>query len=409
MENLVYKYIETVIIIMKYADRTNFMKASEIRELLKLTENPDIISFGGGMPSPKAFPIKTIEKIAKNVLEKHGTQALQYGPTEGITPLRETLIKRMKKTRGIKCSLDQIIITTGSQQVLDLIPKILVNPGDYIVVESPTYVGALSAFNCYQPNYIPVQMDENGMKTNELEEKIRANRDKPIKFIYAIPEFQNPTGVSMSMERKKHLLEIADTYDIPVLEDEAYSELEYTRKRMPPLKSMDRNDKVIYTHTLSKVLSPGFRIGWLIASEELVRKVAIAKQGVDLCTNMFVQFIAEEYIRLGFIDKQIPKIRKMYKKKRDIMIKSLEKYFPQGSSWTKPEGGMFIWVSLINNIDTKEIFADAIKAKVAYVPGASFCVDGSGKNCMRLNFSNTDDNKIEEGIKRLSKIIKESE
>lgn len=389
---------------MKYADRTNSMKASEIRELLKLTENPDIISFGGGMPSPHAFPIKIIEKLAKKVLEKHGTQALQYGPTEGITSLREALIKRMKNTRGIKCNLDQLIITTGSQQVLDLVPKILINPGDLIVVECPTYVGALSAFNSYQSNYIPVHMDENGIRTDELEEKVKANKDK-IKFIYTIPNFQNPSGTTISLERKKHLLEIAENYDILILEDEAYSELEYTRERLPPLKSMDKNERVIYTHTLSKVLSPGFRLGWVVGDEDMIRKMAIAKQGTDLCTNMLVQFIAEEYIRAGLIDKQIPKIRKMYKKKRDIMIKALEEYFPEGSCWTKPHGGMFIWVSLPGKIDTKDIFADAIKAKVAYVPGASFCVDGCGKNCMRLNFSNTDDNKIEEGIKRLAKII----
>jgi len=392
---------------MKYADRTEFMKASEIRELLKLTENPDIISFGGGMPSPHAFPIKVVEKIVKKVLEKNGTQALQYGPTEGITPLREALIKRMEKTRGIKCNLNQIIITTGSQQVLDLVPKILINPGDCIVVECPTYVGALTAFNCYQPNYIPVHVDENGMKTDELEEKIKANKNKTIKFIYTIPIFQNPSGVTLSLERKKHLLEIANAYDILILEDEAYSELEYSKMRLPSLKSMDKNEKVIYTHTLSKVLSPGFRLGWLIASEEIVRKMAIAKQGVDLCTNMLVQFIAEEYIKSGYIDKQIPKIRKMYKKKRDIMLKALENYFPEGSCWNKPEGGMFIWVSLPEKIDTKEMFLDAIKAKVAYVNGSAFCVDGCDRNCMRLNFSNTDDNKIEEGIRRLAKIIKE--
>lgn len=392
---------------MKYADRINSMKASEIRELLKLTEDPSIISFGGGMPSPHSFPIKVVEKIAKDVLEKHGDQALQYGPTEGITSLREALIKRMKKTRKINCNLNQIIITTGSQQVLDLVPKVLINPGDYIVVESPTYVGALSAFNAYQPNYISIGMDSEGMKTGELEDKIKYNRDKPIKFIYTIPIFQNPSAITMSLERKKHLLEIAESYDILILEDEAYSELDYTRERLPPLKSMDKNDRVIYTHTLSKVLSPGFRLGWVVGEEDLIRKMAIAKQGTDLCTNMFVQFIAEEYVRAGLIDKQIPKIRKMYKKKRDIMLKALEKYFPEGSCWAKPNGGMFIWVSLPDKIDTKKMFADAIKAKVAYVPGAAFCVDGSCKNFMRLNFTNTDDDKIEEGIKRLAKIIKE--
>ena len=392
---------------MKYADRTNFFKVSEIRELLKLTENPDIISFGGGMPSPSSFPVKFIERAVKKVLKNHASQALQYGPTEGITPLRKSLIKRMEKTRKIKCNLDQLIITTGSQQVLDLTSKILVNPGDYIIVESPTYVGALSAFNAYQPNYIPIQMDENGMKTDLLEEKIKENRDKPIKFIYAIPIFQNPTGVSLSLERKKHLMEISETYDIPILEDEAYSELHYSSKNPPSLKSMDKNGMVIYTHTLSKVLSPGFRLGWVIGNEEVIRKLAIAKQGADLCTNMFVQFIAEEYIESGLIEKQIVKIRKMYKRKRDIMLKALEKHFPKDSKWTKPDGGMFIWVTLPVKIDTKEMFLDAIKAKVAYVHGASFCPDGTGHNTMRLNFSNTDDNKIEEGIKRLGKIIKE--
>lgn len=392
---------------MKYADRTEFMKASEIRELLKLTEDPEIISFGGGMPSPHSFPVNIIERITKNVLKKHGLQALQYGPTEGITPLREALIKRMQKTRKIKCNLNQIIITTGSQQVLDLVPKILINPGDYIIVECPTYVGALSAFNAYQPNYMPIHMDENGMKIDEMEEKIKSNRDKTIKFIYTIPVFQNPTSITLSLERKKHLLEIAETYDIFILEDEAYSELNYSGKNLPPLKSMDKNGLVIYTHTLSKVLSPGFRLGWAVGNEEVIRKLAIAKQGADLCTNMFVQFIAEEYIKSGLIDKQIPKIRKMYKKKRDIMLKALEKHFPVGSCWTKPNGGMFIWVSLPEKIDTKEMFLEAIKAKVAYVNGSAFCVDGNGKSCMRLNFSNTDDDKIEEGIKRLAKIIKE--
>jgi 2-aminoadipate transaminase len=313
----------------------------------------------------------------------------------------------MEKTRDIKCNLDQIIITTGSQQVLDLTSKILINTGDYIVVESPTYVGALTAFNSYQPNYISIQMDKNGMKTDDLEEKIKENKDKPIKFIYVIPTFQNPTGVSLSLERRKHLLEIAETYDIPILEDEAYSELTYSGRPILPIKSMDKNGKVIYTHTLSKVLSPGFRLGWVIGDEEFIRKFAISKQGADLCTNMLVQFIAEEYIETGLIEKQIPKIRRMYKRKRNIMLEALEKHFPEGSTWTKPKGGMFIWVSLPEKIDTKEMFSDAIKAKVAYVNGSAFCVDGCSKNCMRLNFSNTDDDKIEEGIKRLAKIIKE--
>jgi 2-aminoadipate transaminase len=390
---------------MKYADRTKFVKVSEIREILKLTENPDIISFGGGMPSPDSFPIKFIKKTVDKILDTKGPQALQYGPTEGITPLREAIIKRMVKTRNIKCDLDQIIVTTGSQQVLDLTSKILVNPGDKVVVECPTYVGALTAFNIYQEHYIPVPMDKDGMRTDILEEKIKAC-DKPIKFIYTIPLFQNPMGVSLSLERKKHLLEISERYDIPILEDEAYSELVYSGKVPPPIKSMDKNNMVIYTHTFSKFLSPGFRLGWVVADPETIRKIAIAKQGADLCANMLVQFIAEEYLRSDIIDKQITKIRKMYKKKRDIMLDALEENLPEGSCWTKPEGGMFIWVTLPEKIDTKEMFAEAIKEKVIYVNGAAFCTDGSGSNCMRLNFSNTDDDKIEEGIKRLSNVIK---
>jgi 2-aminoadipate transaminase len=390
---------------MKYADRTKFVKVSDIRELLKLTENPDIISFGGGMPSPDSFPIKFIKKSINNILDKKGPQALQYGPTEGITPLREAVIRRMERTRSIRCGLDQIMITTGSQQVLDLTSKILVNPGDRVVVECPTYVGALTAFNIYQEHYIPVPMDQDGMRTDVLEDKIKACK-KSIKMIYTIPLFQNPMGVSLSLERKKHLLELAERYDIPILEDEAYSELVYSGKVRPPIKSMDKSGMVIYTHTFSKFLSPGFRLGWVVADPETIKKLAIAKQGADLCANMLVQFVAEEYLRSDLIDKQIAKIREMYKRKRDIMLNALEEKFPEGSTWTKPEGGMFIWVTLPEKVDTKEMFADALKEKVVYVNGAAFCTDGSGRNCMRLNFSNTDDDKIEEGIQRLARVIR---
>jgi 2-aminoadipate transaminase len=392
---------------MKYADRTKFVKVSEIRELLKLTENPDIISFGGGMPSPKSFPISFIKKSVRKILDERGPQALQYGPTEGTTSLREAVIKRMEKTRSIKCDLDQLIITAGSQQAIDLTSKILVNPGDYIVVECPTYVGALTAFNIYQDNYIHVPMDGNGMRTDILEEKIRASKDKPIKLIYTIPMFQNPMGVSMSADRRKHLIEISERYDIPILEDEAYSELIYSGESLPPLKSMDKGGNVIYTHTFSKFLSPGFRLGLAIADPETIKKMAIAKQGADLCTNMLVQFIAEDYLKSDLIDRQIMKIRRMYMRKRNIMLKSLKEHFPEGSNWTKPNGGMFIWVTLPEKVDTKEMFADALKEKVVYVNGSAFCVDGSGRNCMRLNFSNTDDEKIDEGIQRLAKVIKE--
>lgn len=397
---------------MIYAKRTEKMKASEIREILKITEQPEIISFGGGMPSSDSFPLKAVINLTQRVLKKHGKQALQYGTTEGLESLRKSLTKRMKR-RGVKCKKDEVLITTGSQQALDLTAKIFINPGDYIAVEMPTYLGALTAFNAYQPRYLTINMNAEGMITYELEKKLSdcKRQKKKVKFIYTIPTFQNPTGVSMNLERRKHLLEIAEKFNVPILEDDAYFELKYSGKRLPTLKSLDKNGLVIYTSTFSKILSPGFRLAWVVAREDIIRKLVIAKQGADLCSNVFCQYIADEYIRSGLMDKQIPKIRKMYKRKRDIMLKALEKYFPKGVKWTKPNGGLFIWVILPEYFDTKDtqdMFEVAIKEKVAFVHGAAFFADRAGhKNTMRLNFSNTDDKKIEIGIKRLAKIIKE--
>jgi len=390
---------------MKYADRIKRMKASEIRELLKITQHPEIISFGGGMPSPHSFPVKIIDKIADKVLRTHGAEALQYGPTEGIKELREAIIKRVRK-KGIKCEIDEIIITTGSQQVLDLTAKIFLNPKDYVFIELPSYLGAIVAFNAYQPQYIPISMDNEGMLTEELKEKLKGIKRSKTDFVYTVPTFQNPSGVTMSLERRKQLLEIAEEHDLLILEDDAYSDLRYSGKDIPTIKSMDKNNRVLYTHTFSKSLSPGFRLGYAIGDKERIRKMTIAKQGADLCTNTFVQYIANEYLRSGLIDKQLVKIKKMYKIKRDLMLKALEKHFPKGCEWTKPDGGMFIWVTLPPKIDTRELFVDAIKEKVAFVHGSAFRVDGKGHNTMRLNFTNTDDKKIEIGIKRLGRLIK---
>ena len=380
------------------------MKASAIRELLKITQQPEIISFAGGLPSPQSFPLKRVESLCRKVLRKYGGRSLQYGPTEGIGELRKELIKRLKK-RGIKCKENEIISITGSQQILDIMPKIFLDPKDYVVVELPTYLGAISAFNAYQPRYLTVEMDDKGMKTHELEKKLKKT-NKRVKFIYTVPTFQNPTGVTMCLERRKHLLEIAEKYNIPILEDDAYYDLRYSGKPYKPIKSLDKRGLVIYTSTFSKILSPGIRLGFVVAQKDVMRKIVIAKQGIDLCTNIFVQFLAYEYVKSGSIEKQIPKIKKLYKRKRNIMLKSLEKHFPEGSTWTKPDGGMFIWATLPKKIDTQKIFKEVVKEKVAYVPGSAFFVNGRGQNTMRLNFSNADDKKIEIGIKRLGKIIK---
>ncbi len=389
---------------MEFAERTKGMKASEIRELLKLTEREDIISFGGGMPSPHSFPVKAIGKLVKKILKEHGAQALQYGMTEGLTALREVLAERMNKV-GIACTKDNILITSGSQQALDLIAKIFLNPNDAVAVESPSYLGALTAFNAYQPSYVSARMDKQGMVVEELEEKL-----DQVKFIYTVPTFQNPTGISMSLERRQQLLALAEKHGIPIVEDNAYCELRYSGKAVPSIKSMDKKGLVIHLCTFSKILAPGFRLGFVVADQEIIKKLVMAKQGADLCTNVLSQHIANEYLRSGLIDKQIPKIRRMYKKKRNIMLKALKNHFPKGVSWTKPEGGMFIWIELpkyFDTEDTQNMFDTAIKEGVAFVHGAAFFVEPGHKNTMRLNFSNTDDGKIEEGIKRLAKIIKD--
>lgn len=390
---------------MKYADRLKRMKASEIREMLSLVHKPGMISFGGGMPSPASFPVSTIKRIANDVLKKHGTEALQYGSTEGLVNLRREIVKKNRK-QGIKCDVKNVIVTAGSQQVLDLTAKIFLDPKDYVFLESPTYMGALVAFNCYQPKYIGIQMDDQGMITDELESKLKGIERCKMDFVYTVPTFQNPSGVTMSLQRRKHLLEIAEKHDLFILEDDAYSDLRYSGKPVKPIKSMDKNNRVLYTHTFSKTLAPGFRLGYVIADNERIKKIGIAKQAADICTNVFVQYIAYEYIRRGMIEKQLKKIKRMYKRKRNVMLKALEKYFPEGCEWTKPEGGMFIWATLPPKIDTRELFVHAVKEKVLFVHGSVFMVDGKGHNTMRLNFTNTDDRKIELGIKRLGNLIK---
>ncbi|UCG95399.1 MAG: PLP-dependent aminotransferase family protein [archaeon] len=392
---------------MRLAERTGGMKASEIRELLKVTEDKEIISFGGGLPSPDSFPIKVIDQLCSRVLKKYGTRPLQYGITEGITDLRETLAGRMGKF-GIKCKKDNLIITNGTQEGLDLITKTFVNPKDTIALEVPTYLGAVCCFKIYQSRFLTVGMDSFGMKTGELEKKLKGlnpKKRKKVKFIYAIPNFHNPAGVTMSPERRKHLVEIAGKYDIPIIEDDPYVELRFSGKDVPSIKSLDKNGLVVYMSTFSKIFAPGMRLGWIVAEKELASKITILKQGTDLCTNIFCQYLANEYIKSGAMDRQLPKTRVLYKKKRDIMLEAVHKYFPEGCECTKPDGGMFLWVTLPKKIDTKKLFPEAVKHKVAYIHGAAFCVDDSNHNSLRLTFSNANIAKIEPGIKRLGNLI----
>lgn len=396
----------------RFAQRTQRMTSSAIRELLKLTEKPDIISFGGGMPAPEVFPIKEFEEACVRVLQTMGSQSLQYGSTEGVKTLRE-LIAQMSVRNHIDVTPENILITSGSQQALDLLGKILINPGDRILVESPTYLGALQAWAPYGAEYVTVPMDEHGMVTEAVEEALRSGP----KFIYVLPNFQNPTGVSLSLERRKKLIELADRYGVPVVEDDPYGQLRYEGESLPSVVILDGQlrangdscyrGNVIYLSTFSKILAPGIRLAWVVAPPEVITKLVQAKQGADLHTPTFNQLVAYEVAKTGFLDEHIKLIRKVYHERRDVMLGALDSYFPSGVEWTHPDGGLFLWVETPEAVDTTELLKEAVKENVAFVPGVSFFPSGGGHNTMRLNFSNASPEKIRTGISRLGKVLQQ--
>ena len=394
----------------RYSQRTQRMKASAIRELLKVAEQPDMISFGGGFPAPDVFPVKEFEKACSYVLQNKGSEALQYGGTDGYVPLRE-MIGRHSNRVGINVTIDNILITSGSQQALDLLGKIFINRGDRVLVESPTYLGALQAWNAYGAEYITVPVDEHGMITDKLEEALRTGP----KFMYVLPNFQNPTGTTLALERRKQLIELADRYGVPIIEDDPYGQLRYEGEALPAVELLDsqmRKDNgsytgnVIYLSTFSKILAPGLRLAWVIAPQGVIRKLALAKQGCDLHTSTFNQIVAHEVGQHGFIDKHVQVIKKLYHERRDSMLDSLDENMPEGVNWTRPHGGLFLWVTLPEHINSTDMLSEAIQEKVAYVPGEFFYADGSGQNTMRLNFSFCSPEKINEGISRLGRAIK---
>ncbi|UCF12783.1 MAG: PLP-dependent aminotransferase family protein [Thermoplasmatales archaeon] len=389
-----------------YSDRAGKMRKSEIRELLKVSQDPEIISFAGGLPNPQSFPIQDLQGVVQTVLDHHGRTALQYGTTQGLDELRENIAERSRKD-GIDVTADNIIITSGSQQALDTVGKIFLNPGDIPLVGLPTYLGGINAFRSYEANLIGIPLDQDGMIIDALEEKIKELLKENFvpKFIYSVPTFQNPASVVMPESRRKKLIDVASEYDLVIVEDDPYGKLRFDIPHIRPIKAFDDEGRVIYMSTFSKILSPGFRLAWTIASEELTRKMIICKQALDLCTNTFTQFIANEFINSGSLDLHIMKLCEMYKPKRDIMINAMGKYFPDGCVCNKPKGGMFAWVTLPEGIDTEILFLDALKEKVAYVHGKAFCVDGSGGRSMRLNFSYSTNEQLEEGMKRLGAVI----
>lgn len=387
----------------RYADRAKAMKASEIRELLKLTQQPDIISFAGGFPSRESFPTVDIAEVTTHVMLTAAEEALQYGTTEGYPRLREYCSYRSKRD-GIDSSIDNVVIVSGSQQSLDITSKILLNPGDKVIVEAPSYIGGLGAIRTYQAEISSILMDDEGLIIDLLEEKIKKMDTKP-KFVYTVPTFQNPAGVTMPEKRRKALVDLANDYDFLIIEDNPYGDLRYSGNPVKAIKAFDDEERVIYTSTFSKTFSPGMRLAWIIGHEDFIRKFVISKQSTDLCTNSFVQRILYEYCRRNLIDEHIEFIKKIYREKRDIMLNCLETYFPDGCSWTKPDGGLFCWVQVPEYVNTKNMMGEAIKERVAYVQGSAFFVDDSGTNTMRLNFSYEPKEKIEEGAKRLGRVI----
>lgn len=390
-----------------FADRTKEMKASEVRELLKLLQVPDMISFAGGFPNPETFPTDIVRQIADDVLVKDGAQALQYGVTEGYAPLRETLAERMKKKR-VDATKDNILVTSGSQQSIDLMAKIFIDPKDTVVVSAPTYLAALTAFNAMQATYESIPLDADNMRMDIFEERMKklSRRANPPELVYVLPNFHNPAGVTMPEKNRKKVVDLASDYDYLILEDDPYCELRYAGEPIRPLKSFDDEGRVVYISSFSKILSPGLRVGWLVADPEILKKLVIAKQSTDVCANVLGQRIAHEYVTRGFIEPQIEKIKKIYSRKLELMLAGMDEYMPHGLHWIKPQGGMFLWVTLPEQMDSGELLTKALKKRVAFVQGRAFFAEPKdGRTSMRLNFTHPSDDKITEGLRRLGAVI----
>lgn len=387
-------------------------KASIIRELLKFANKPGIISFAGGLPDPELFPYDFVADAVKKIMAKKGRVALQYGPTDGLPEFKEEFIKFLRKHEGITVKPDNIIVTTASQQALDLVGRLFIDASDPVLVEMPSYVGGLQVFKSYGADFVGVKMDEDGIMTDNLEERLQwlRSQDEHYKFLYLVPDFQNPSGVTLSEERRRKVIELSEKYNVAVVEDSPYRQVRFEGTAPKMIYRLDKEthntDNIISLFTFSKTFAPGLRIGVIVAHETIIRKMEILKQSLDLCSSSLNQLIAAEFLRSGYFEKHIKVVKKVYKTKKDAMLTALGKYMPEGVTWTKPEGGLFLWVKLPEDMSADDMFQEAIKENVAYVIGSAFHCDGSGKNTMRLNFSYATPADIDEGIKRLACAVK---
>lgn len=392
----------------QFSSMATRLRRSEIRELLKLTRNPETISFAGGLPDPAIFPYAAVEAASLKAIRESGRHALQYSPTEGDPFLKEQLVKFTKR-QGEDVTAENMLVVASSQQAIDLLGKIFIDPGDPIIVERPTYVGTIQAFRAFDADFQGVELDTDGIIPEKLEQTVIRLIDagrKP-KFVYLIPDFQNPSGITLTLERRKEVLALANRYDLTIIEDSPYRELRFEGDLLPSLYSLDREGRVIQMKTFSKIFCPGFRLGWINAPAEVIDKLVMAKQGTDLCTASYVSIIAGYLIQDGYLEKQIEISKKLYRRKAEVMIESMEKYLPKidGLWWSKPEGGMFLWLHLPKWLDSNDMIQDAIDVKVAFVIGSCFFYDGSGRNTMRLNYSYPTEEQIVEGVRRLANVI----
>jgi 2-aminoadipate transaminase len=402
----------------RYAQRTKGIKSSAIRELLNLTQRPEVISFAGGLPASDLFPTDRFRMACCKVLEQQAHLALQYGATEGYEPLREMVARHIARY-GIKARSENVLITSGSQQALDLIGKLLLNPGDRVLVEAPTYLGALQAFSVYGADYVSVPSDDNGLCSDLLEAPLRSGP----KFMYVLPNFQNPAGTTLSEGRRHQLVLLADKYGIPIIEDDPYGQLRYEGEHLPPLVVLDRENlrrdsgysigNVIYLSTFSKTLAPGLRLGWIVAPPDVISKLVQLKQGADLHTSTLIQMVAYEAARDNFLDEHVKLIRRVYRERRDVMLDALEEFFPPEVTWTRPMGGLFLWVTLPEGLNAQKLFDAALQENVAFVPGDSFYAPNGhqddARRHLRLNFSAAPPEQIREGIRRLSVAVRQQQ
>lgn len=383
-----------------FAQRTHNMKPSVIREILKLTQRSSVISFAGGLPAPHLFPVERLREAADAVLAERGAEALQYGPTEGYMPLREWVAAQLEAGGSRDITAQNVQIMSGSQQALDLLGKIFLDPGDTMLVAAPTYMGALRAFDAYEPNYISVPTDEDGMLPDALEAALKT---KP-KLVYVIPNFDNPTGITMSLARRELLVELAARYGVPILEDNPYGELRFEGEALPNLHAL-APEGVIYCGTFSKIMVPGFRLAWVVASPEVLTLLTRTKQAADLHTATYTQMIAHDVTKDGFMDTQIGKVRAYYRDQRDLMLTALDRYMPEGVHWTRPKGGMFLWATLPDGMNATEIAYEAVEQDVAYVPGETFYADSNILNTLRLSYSVATPEEVDAGMKRLGGVF----